>query len=146
MLVKKTRSKEIKSTNFGTKKCCVKKNVQSKMWGSKKFGFKVFFCSKTFCGQKKLCQKNLEQKILSLRPQSCVQKVCSLLGQQQLRYSGKGQMMPGKLLPGQMSPWHLASVIDCPRNLPLKFGQKRVNNSWYIPDMDNCNQDKCCLD
>ena len=26
-------------------------------------------------------------------------------------------------------------------NLPLKFGQNRISNSWDIPDMD-----KCCLD
>ena len=50
-------------------------------------------------------------------------------------------MLPGQKLPWQMSPLQLESVQDGPRNLLLKFGQNRVSNSWYIPDMD-----KCCLD
>ena len=33
------------------------------------------------------------------------------------------------LLPGQMSPWQLESVLYVPINLPLKFGQNRVSNS-----------------
>ena len=48
--------------------------------------------------------------------------------------------------PGQMSPWQLGCVMDGPRNLPLKFHQNRVSNSWDIPDMDKCRLDKCCLD
>ena len=31
-------------------------------------------------------------------------------------------------------------------NLPLKFGQNWVGNSWDIPDMDKCHQDKCWQD
>ena len=50
------------------------------------------------------------------------------------------------MLSGQMSPRQLASVKDGPRDLPLKFGQNRVSNSGYIPDMDKCPLDKCCLD
>ena len=45
----------------------------------------------------------------------------------------------------QMSLW-LEYIQDGPRNLPLKFGQNQVSNSWDIPDMDKCRQDKCCLD
>ena len=30
-------------------------------------------------------------------------------------------------------------------NLPLKFGQNKISNSWDIPDIDKCHQDKCCL-
>ena len=30
-------------------------------------------------------------------------------------------------------------------NLPLKFGQNWVCNSWDIPDMEKCHLDKCCL-
>ena len=41
--------------------------------------------------------------------------------------------------------WQLEYVQDGPRNLPLKFGQNWVNNSWDIPDMDKCRKDKCCL-
>ena len=47
--------------------------------------------------------------------------------------------LSGQLLPVQMSPRHLESVKDGPRNLPLKFGQNRVSISWDIPDMDNAN-------
>ena len=36
------------------------------------------------------------------------------------------------MLPGQMSQWHLESVLDVPRNLRLKFGKNRVSNSWDI--------------
>ena len=46
----------------------------------------------------------------------------------------------------QMSLWLLVYVQDCPRNLPLKFDQNRVSNSWDIPNMDKCHQDKCCPD
>ena len=30
--------------------------------------------------------------------------------------------------------------------LPLKFSQNRVSNSWDIPNMYKCHQNKCCLD
>ena len=46
----------------------------------------------------------------------------------------------------QMSLWLLVYVQDRPRNLPLKFGQNWVSNSWDIPNVDKCRQDKCCLD
>ena len=70
--------------------------------------------------------------------------------QYQLRYSwyvqmSPEQMLPGKILPGQMSLWQL-DVLDVPRNLPVKFHQNRVSNSWDIPDMDICREDKCCVD
>ena len=45
-------------------------------------------------------------------------------------------MFPGQMLPGQMSLWKLVSVRDGPRNLPLKFGQNRVNSSWDIADIE----------
>jgi len=34
-----------------------------------------------------------------------------------------------------MSLWHLVYVKDGPRNLPLKFGQNGVSDSWYIADI-----------
>ena len=37
-------------------------------------------------------------------------------------------------------------VQDRPRNLPLKFGQGRVSNTWDIQDMDKCRKNKYCLD
>ena len=40
----------------------------------------------------------------------------------------------------------MASSIDGPRNLTLKFGQNRASNSLDIADMDKCPQDKFCLD
>ena len=45
-------------------------------------------------------------------------------------------MSTGQMLPGQMSPWQLGSVKDCPRNLRLKFGQNRASNSWDIVDIE----------
>ena len=45
-------------------------------------------------------------------------------------------MLPGQMLPGQMSPWLLESVHEGPRNLHLKFGQNRVSNSWDIVDIE----------
>ena len=57
-----------------------------------------------------------------------------------------GQMMPGQILPGQMSLWQLESVLDVPRNSPLRFHKNRVSNSWDIPDMNKCHLDKCCLE
>ena len=40
------------------------------------------------------------------------------------------------MLPGQMSPWQLESVEEGLRNLPLKFGQNRVSNSWDIVNIE----------
>ena len=36
------------------------------------------------------------------------------------------------MLRGQMSPWQMESVLNVHRNLPLKFHQNRVRNSWDI--------------
>ena len=44
-------------------------------------------------------------------------------------------MSPGQMLPEQMSLWQLESVLDVPRNLPLKFHQNRVRYSWDIADL-----------
>ena len=62
------------------------------------------------------------------------------------QYSWYGQMLPGEMLHGQMSLWHLLSVKDGSMNLPLKFSQNQVSNTLDIPYMDKCRQDKCCLD
>ena len=35
----------------------------------------------------------------------------------------------------------MESVLDVPRNLPLKFHQNQVSNSWDIPGMDKCHRD-----
>ena len=40
-----------------------------------------------------------------------------------------GQMSRGQKLPGQMLPLQLESVLDVPKNLPLKFHQDRASNS-----------------
>ena len=45
-------------------------------------------------------------------------------------------MLPGQMLPGQMSLWQLGSVLDGPSNLPLKFGQNPVSNSRDIDDFE----------
>ena len=45
-------------------------------------------------------------------------------------------MLPGQVLPGQMSTWMLEYVNEGPRNLNLKFGQNRVSNSWDIVDIE----------
>ena len=45
-------------------------------------------------------------------------------------------MSQGQMLHGQMSPWRLESVLNVHRNLPLKFHQNRVNNSWDIADIE----------
>ena len=45
-------------------------------------------------------------------------------------------MLPGQILPGQMSLWQLESVLDVPRNLPVKFHQNRVSNSWDIAEIE----------
>ena len=42
-------------------------------------------------------------------------------------------LVPLKL---NISDVSLASVKDCPRNLPLEFGQNRLSYSWDIPDVD----------
>ena len=41
-----------------------------------------------------------------------------------------------QILPGNMSQWQLASIKEGPRNLPLKFGQNRVSNSWDIVNIE----------
>ena len=54
-------------------------------------------------------------------------------------------MSRGQMLRGQMSPWQLESFLNVQRNLPLKFHQNWVSNSWDISDMGKCRQDKCFL-
>ena len=45
-------------------------------------------------------------------------------------------MLIGQMIPRQMSPGQLVSVKDGLRNLPLKFGQNPVINSWDIADIE----------
>ena len=40
------------------------------------------------------------------------------------------------MLRGQMSPWQLESILNVHRNLPLKFHQNRVSNTWDIADIE----------
>ena len=61
-------------------------------------------------------------------------------------YCWYGQISPEQMLPGQMSWWHLKSVVYLPMTLCLKFDPSRASTSWDIADMDKCPQDKCCLD
>ena len=72
-----------------------------------------------------MCPKFVSQKKLPLK-----------FGQNQvskhLRYSWYGQMSPGQMLHGQMSPWQLDSVLDGPRKLCLNVGQNWGSNSWDI--------------
>ena len=63
-------------------------------------------------------------------------KIGAKLGQEQLSYSWHGKKLSGQILPVQMLPWHLESVKDGPRSLPLKFGQNRVSISWDIADIE----------
>ena len=45
-------------------------------------------------------------------------------------------MSPGQMLPGQMSPWQLESVLDVPWSLSLNFHQNWISNSWDIADIE----------
>ena len=74
--------------------------------------------------------------ICSRCSQEPIFKVSSKSGQLELRYSWYGQMSPGQMLPWQMSPWQMESVLNVHRNLPLKFHQNRVSNSWDIADIE----------
>ena len=100
------------------------------------------------CPQDKCCLDNcqLDSWTCSRYSKDATFKVSLKLSQYQLRYSWYGQMSPGQMLAGQMSPWQLESVLDVPRNLPLKFNQNEINNSWDILDIDKCHLFKCCPD
>ena len=86
------------------------------------------------CHQKNVAWTNVAMTvgICSRCSQEPIFKVSSKSGKLELRYSWYGQMLPGQMLPGQISPWQLESVLDVHRNLPLKFHQNRVSNSWDI--------------
>ena len=84
--------------------------------------------------------------ICSWCSQEPIFKVSSKSVQLELRYSWFGQMSRGQMLPRQMSPWQSESVLDVHMNLPLKFHQNQVSNSWDIPDMYKCREEKCCVD
>ena len=79
---------------------------------------------------------NMIVGICSRCSQEPIFKVSSKSGQLELRYSWYGQMSWRQMLPGQMSSWQLESVLNVHRNLPLKFHQNRVSNSWYIADIE----------
>ena len=55
-------------------------------------------------------------------------------------------MSLGQILPGHMSPSHIASGKYGPTNLHLKFNPNGFSNSRDIADIDKCCLDKCCLD
>ena len=74
--------------------------------------------------------------ICSRCSQEPIFKVSSKSGQLGLRYFWYGQMSPGQMLPWQMSPRQMESVLNVHRNLPLKFHQNRVSNSWDIADVE----------
>ena len=104
------------------------------------FLFRIFCCCyfffiEHFCQQNCCCGIFVTVRICSRWSQEPTFKVWSKLGLWQLRYSWYGQMSQGQMLPEQMS---LENVQICLRNLPLKFGQKWLGNSWDIPDMDKC--------
>ena len=40
------------------------------------------------------------------------------------------------MLREQMSPLQLKSILEVPRNVPLKFGQNRASNSRDIADIE----------
>ena len=62
--------------------------------------------------------------------------IWSKSGQLQLRYFYYGQMSPGQMFYGQSFTVAFGNIQDGPRNLPLKFGQKRVSNSWDIVNIE----------
>ena len=39
-------------------------------------------------------------------------------------------MLPGQMLPEQVSPWQFTSVKEGSRNPPVKSGENRASNSW----------------
>ena len=43
-------------------------------------------------------------------------------------------MLPGQILPGQMSPRLLESGLDVPRSLHLKFGMKKIQEGSKSED------------
>ena len=45
-------------------------------------------------------------------------------------------MLPGQMLPGQMSLLRFELFQEGPRNLPLKFGPNRASNSCDIADIE----------
>ena len=134
------------------------------IWGPKIFWarnefFKIKFETvKKVLGSKKIClnkikgpiklqvQKFLAQQIYWVRKNYGSEKILGLknFGSQKLRPHKK--CWYGLMLYGQMSPYQLASFKNGPRTLPLKFGQNHVSNSWYLPDIDKCCQDKFWLD
>ena len=56
--------------------------------------------------------------------------------QNQVSNSWYGQMSPGQMFHGQLSPWQLESVLKVPRNLHSKIHQNRVSNSWDIANIE----------
>ena len=145
---------------FGSKKILGPQNLRStKVWVQKNIGIKKCLKVHKSYGQTKFWSKKcLIKKIQGLPklgPNSLV-KIWSVIARIFLnRTNVSGTYVAwtnvtltflGHMLPGQMSHWHLLCVKDGPRNLPLKFGQNRVSNSWDITDMDKCCKDICCMD
>ena len=69
---------------------------------------------------------------MSKRQLLCFRQLVTKTGKvlaQIFHYIELGQMLLGQMLLGQMLPQRLKSVLDSPKNLPLKFRQNRVSNS-----------------
>ena len=45
-------------------------------------------------------------------------------------------MLPGQMLPGQMSAWKSEFAQEGLRNLPFKFGKNQASNSWEIVSIE----------
>ena len=121
---------------------CTKRYIMSKAWPW--IVFKILV--QTYLGWMKFCPKNMwstkNKDPKKLNPKRLV-KIQSVTAEILLIWTNVARTY---MLPGQISPWKLAHAKDCPTNLLSKFGPNRFSNSWDIPDMDKCRQDKSCMD
>ena len=89
--------------------------------------------------QKYLCQKKFGPKKLLVQKDQGLQEIGSKkFGQNRVCNSWDIADMDKcyqdiYMFPGQLSP---LSVLDYPRNLPLRFGQNWVGNSWDIAEFE----------
>ena len=135
--------KSFDPNNYGSTKFWV-----HKILAPKKIWVQTFsnFVSKKICRSKKVWVKqNLVQKYFDQKksrpPKIVSKKFCqNWVSSWNIHDMGKFCQDQCFLDKCDHDSWNRGS-----QELPLKFGQNWVSNSWDITYMDKCRQDKCCM-
>ena len=126
--------KKFWSKNLKSKTIWVKKKLSPKKCWSKKVWIQTIMGQQTFGFTKFWLRKKFGSKLFQILCQNLV----SSWNIHDMRKFCQDQCFLDQC---DHDSWNRES-----QELPLKFGQNWVSNSWDITYMDKCRQDKCCME